>query len=191
MVTRRGPTLRKSDRTCAQILEAARSQFAQRGYAGTTLRDVAAGASIDPAMVIRYFGSKAGLFAQATTMELNLPDLAACPPARRGEALVRHFLSLWEGPGCNRALPILLRSAAVDPASAERVRAVFTTQVLPAIRRVAPADQAPTRAGLVVSQLLGIALARYILRIEPIAGLTREELVTGLAPAIQRYLDGS
>ena len=80
------------------ILAAARELFAAQGYERTTVRDIAARAEIDPALVIRYFGSKDGLFARAAVFDLRLPDLARrwTAPAS-GEALVRHFLDVWEG----------------------------------------------------------------------------------------------
>ena len=86
----------KSDRTRAAILAAARELFAAQGYERTTVRDVAAKAEIDPAMVIRYFGSKDGLFARAAVFDLRLPDLGAIERAELGPVLVGHFLDVWE-----------------------------------------------------------------------------------------------
>ena len=114
----------KSDRTRAAILEAARELFATEGYERTTVRDIAAKAAIDPALVIRYFGSKEALFVRAADIELRMPDLAAAPGSR-GEAIVRHFLSIWEGEGGNPGMTILLRSAASNPIAAEKLRDVF------------------------------------------------------------------
>ena len=118
-------------------------------------------AAIDPALVIRYFGSKEALFVRAADIELRMPDLAAATGSR-GEAIVRHFLSIWEGEGGNPGMTILLRSAASNPVAAEKLRDVFARQVLPALGRAGGGD--PGRAGLVSSQLLGLALCRYVLR---------------------------
>src|SRR5687768_10823778 len=90
------PPLKKSDRTRAAILEAARTLFAERGYESTTVREIASAANADPALVIRYFGSKEELFVRATEFELRLPDVAALKAGNEGEALVRHFFEIWE-----------------------------------------------------------------------------------------------
>src|SRR6185436_15458780 len=96
----------KSDRTRAAILAAAQKLFAGQGYERTTVRDIAAIAEIDPALVIRYFGSKDELFARVAVFDLKLPDLSKADRSKIGEMLVRHFLSLWEGENANGGLPI-------------------------------------------------------------------------------------
>src|SRR6185312_376232 len=103
-----------------------------------------------------------GLFAAAVDIALRLPALDDLPPERRGETLVRHFLSLWEGEGANDVLIVLLRSAVTNEAAAERMRTIFATQVGPVLAR---SPDAPARAALVASQLLGVALCRYVLRL--------------------------
>ncbi|MFG1796918.1 TetR family transcriptional regulator [Nocardia sp. NPDC049149] len=182
------PPARRSDATRAAILEAARARFAAEGFRKATIRAIATDAAIDPSMVMRYFGSKDGLFAAAVDIDLALPDLAAADPDRLGELLVRRFLALWEEPPGNEVLRTLLRSAVTDDAVTERFRTVFAEQVLPAVLRFGDAADAPRRSGLVVTQLLGIALCRYILRIPPVVALTREALIADIAPTIQRYL---
>src|SRR3982751_4720232 len=111
----------KSDRTRAQILEAARRLFSEHGYDGTSIRDVAAQASIDPAMVIRYFHSKDELFARAAVVDLQLPDQRIDPTAI-GETLIRRFLVNWEGQANGPGMIILLRSAASNEHAADKVR---------------------------------------------------------------------
>ena len=178
----------KSDRTRDAILEAARALFAERGYDATTVRDIAAAANIDPAMVIRYFGGKDPLFARAADLDLKLPDLSALPPDDIGAALVRHFLSVWEGEAS--ALPIALRSAASNELAAERLREIFASQVAPAIARLAGADT-PAVAGLVATQVLGLAFTRYVLKLPPVVALSRERLIAEVGRAIQGYIDGA
>lgn len=178
----------KSDRTRETILEAARTLFAERGYDGTTVRDIAAAANIDPAMVIRYFGGKDTLFARAADLDLKLPDLSAIPRELVGEALVRHFLSIWEGDAS--AMPIALRSAASNELAAERLREIFASQVSPFIARLAGPD-AQAVSGLVATQLLGLAFTRYVLKLPPVVALSRERLVTQVGGAIQSYIDGA
>lgn len=179
----------KSDRTRAAILAAARELFAAHGYERTTVRDVAAKAEIDPAMVIRYFGSKDGLFARAAVFDLRLPDVGAIDRSELGPALVGHFLDVWEGPAGDPGMAMLLRSAASNPAAAEQLQAVFAGQVLPMVMRAA-ADDPQARAGLVASQLLGLAFCRYVLELPPVAALPRERIVRDVGATIQRYLAG-
>ncbi len=176
----------KSNRTRAAILEAARELFATEGYERATVRVIAAKAAIDPALVIRYFGSKEALFARAVDIELHMPDLASAA-GLRGEAIVRHFLSIWEGEGGNPGMIILLRSAASNPAAAEKLRNVFTQQVLPALGR---GGGDPWRAGLISSQLLGLAFCRYVFELPPVVAMPVERLVREVGATVQRYLDG-
>lgn len=137
-------------------------------------------------MVMRYFGSKEGLFAAAVSLDLRLPDLTGVPRAEIGRLLVRHFLGLWEE---NEELTAVLRVGATNQAGAERMQRVFREQILPVARQVCPdPEQGPARAALVAAQLLGLALTRYVLRLEPAVALAREELVAWLAPTVQRYL---
>ncbi|RWQ33947.1 MAG: TetR/AcrR family transcriptional regulator [Mesorhizobium sp.] len=166
----------KSDRTRAQILKAARLLFAEHGYDGASIRDVAAHASIDPAMVIRYFRSKDELFARAAVIDLQLPALRVLDRNAVGETLVRRFLEIWESPASGPGMAILLRSATSNEFAAEKAVA-------------APAD-AGRRAGLVSSQLLGLAMCRYLLRLPPVVALSHDEIIQNIGPTLQRYVVG-
>ncbi|MGK5519832.1 TetR family transcriptional regulator [Micromonospora sp. URMC 107] len=180
---------RRSDVTRAAILRAARERFAADGYDRATIRAIAADARIDPSMVMRYYGSKEGLFAAAAEFDLRLPELADVPPERLGELLVRHFVDRWETDGTMAAL---LRTAATNPAAAERMRGIFADQLTAAVTRVVPGPvEAPRRAGLVASQMLGVALTRYVLRLPPMVDVDPAELVAWVAPTVQRYLRGA
>ncbi|KAF0847935.1 TetR/AcrR family transcriptional regulator [Nocardia caishijiensis] len=179
--------IRRSDATRAAILAAARTRFAADGYAKATIRAIAADAKIDPSMVMRYFGSKDGLFAAAAQIDLDLPDLRAADPNTLGELLIRRFLTIWED-NDNTVLLILLRTSITDEAVAARVREIFAAQVLPAVLRVGDPADAPRRAGLIVTQLLGLALCRYILRLPPVTALEPDQIVTDIAPTLRHYL---
>jgi AcrR family transcriptional regulator len=178
----------KSERTRAAILAAARAQFGLHGYDRTSIRAIAAQAKIDPAMVIRYFTSKEGLFAAAVDVDLRLPDLSGIAADDLGERLTEHFLDRWEGRFGDDVLVILLRSAVTDPSAAERLQSVFIEQVAGALRPLGPPGDGDRRAALVASQLLGVALTRYLLRLPGIADRPRDDLLADLAPTIQRYL---
>ncbi|MFF7470178.1 TetR family transcriptional regulator [Streptomyces sp. NPDC008092] len=178
--------MRRSDASRSAILAAARERFAADGYERATIRAIAKDARIDPSMVMRYFGSKDGLFAAAVTVDLRMADLSQVSDAEAGRAVVDHFLDLWEA---NEELTAVLRVAVTNEAGAERVRAIFREQVVPLAARVCPdPEQVVTRAGLCAAQLLGIALTRYVVRLAPVVALTREEITAWLGPTVQRYL---
>jgi AcrR family transcriptional regulator len=182
------PTSRRSDPTRAAILAAARDRFAADGYERATIRAIAAQAGIDPAMVMRYYGNKEKLFAAAATFDLQLPDLAGLPRSRYGEALVRNFLRRWEGDGTFLAL---LRAAATNDAARDRMRDIFASQVAPLVATASPTPaQTPARAALIASQLLGLALCRDVLQLPTIEAMPVEEVISWVAPVIQRYLTG-
>lgn len=181
----------RSAPTRQAILIAARARFASEGYERTTVRAVASDAGIDPSMVMRYYGSKQGLFAAAADIDLRLPSLHGVAPDRLGEVLARHFLSLWEGSHHDDALVILLRTATTHEGAAQRMREVFDQQAVPTISAALSGTDGPRRAGLVGSQLLGVALCRYVLRLEPIASQDPQQLADDIATTIQRYLTGS
>lgn len=181
---------RRSTATRAAILDAARRRFAADGFRKATIRAIAADATIDPAMVMRYYGSKDELFAAAIDVDLRLPDLGATDPAALGEALTRHFLALWERPPTDETLLTLLRSAVTGDAAVATIQQVFTEQVRVAVSRVGDPADASRRAALVASQLLGLALCRYVLRLPPATALTEDQIVDDVAPTIQRYLTG-
>src|SRR5258708_39543850 len=143
----------KSQRTKAAILKAAQELFADPGYERATVRDIAARAAIDPAMVIRYFGSKEGLFARATAFDLRLPDLTMIAKRDIGGTLIAHFFEIWEGSLSNGSLISLLRAAASSEDAANAVRAIFGGQVAPMLARVVPPAELPLRAGLVATQI--------------------------------------
>ena len=181
---------RKSDRTRAAILNAARAQFQQHGYDRTSIRAVAAAAEIDPSMVMRYFGSKEGLFAAAAHIDLQLPNLSGVPVRQRGQALLEHFIRRWEGDLSDDVLVLLLRSAVTDDRAAQRLQAVFQEQLVDTLSRMSGPEEALRRAGLIASQVLGVALGRYLLKLPGLADRPPADLIADLAPTIQRYLTG-
>lgn len=176
---------RSSAETKAKILAAARERFATTGFQGTTIRGVAADAGVDPAMVMRYFGNKDQLFAAAAEFDLEFPDFAAMDPAQVGRSMVAHFLHRWER---DEALILLLRSGATNTEAAQRMQQIFGTQLLPVVAALAPPGEAGWRAGLIASQILGLALCRFVLRLPPVTEMTRDQVIDWIGPTIQRYL---
>ena len=177
----------RSEGTRRAILGAARATFAARGYEQTTIRAVAARAGVHASMVMRYFRSKAGLFTAAVTMDLRVPDLRSVPASRRGELLVRSFVSRWEDPLHNDELIALLRTAVTSQTVAERLQAVLGQLITEPIAALAD-ERAAERGTLIAAQLLGLALCRYILCFEPLASLPADDVVAAVAPSVQRYL---
>ena len=181
-------TEKRSDQTRAAILQAARERFGSHGYDRTTIRAVAAAAEIDPAMVMRYFGSKEQLFDAALAVDLHLPDLSGVAPEDVPRLVVRLFLDRWESDPADDALLVLLRSAVTNERAAARMREVFAAQVAPALAAALGRDVPAHRAALVSAQLLGLALTRYLLRLPPVAALTPQEVEDALGPAIRATL---
>ncbi|MFC3449456.1 TetR/AcrR family transcriptional regulator [Amycolatopsis speibonae] len=177
---------RRSDATRATILAAARERFAADGYEKATIRAIARDAEIDPSMVMRYYGNKAGLFAAAVSIDPGLPGMPVEPGEAIGRTLVRRFLTLWEE---NAELTALMRVGVTDPVAADRMQSVLRDQLIPLARRLGPEpEQAPARAALCASTVLGLALTRYVLRFPAAVALGREEIVDWLGPTLQRYL---
>lgn len=177
----------RSEGTRRAILAAARATFAARGYEQTTIRAVAAQAGVDASMVMRYFRSKAGLFTAAVTMDLHVPDLRSAPASRRGDLLVRHFISRWEDPRRDDELIALLRTGVTSETVAGQLQAVLSQLITEPIAALGE-EHAAERGTLIAAQLLGLALCRYILRFEPLASLPADDVVAAVAPSVQRYL---
>jgi AcrR family transcriptional regulator len=178
---------RDAQATRSTILDTARSQFGSHGFERTTIRSVASAAGVDPALVMHYFGSKAALFAAAARFDITFPDLSDVAPERVADVLLPTFIAVWgpQGP----FLP-LLRAAATNQAAADALLKVFVDRVAPALAAVV-SDRAAERAALVGSQLLGLAVARYILCIPALAGMDDVTLIEWLRPVLTHYLTGA
>jgi AcrR family transcriptional regulator len=188
-VNSRWPTIvdmrRTSQDTKAAILAAARERFGAAGFQAATIRAIAADAGIDPSMVMRYFGSKDQLFAAAAEFDLRFPDLTELDRAEVGRSLVSHFLQRWEG---DEALVILMRSSATNAAAAQRMQQIFSAQLEPLVASLVPAAESGRRAGLIATQILGVAWCRFVLQLPTVVTMTRAEIVDWVGPTIQRYL---
>ena len=138
-------------------------------------------------MVMRYFGNKEQLFAVAAEIDLRIPDFSHIARRGTGAALVEHFLDRWEG---DETLIALLRTAATNDAIAARLQAVFTTQMAPVIAKLTDEPRAAVlvRAGLVATQMLGLAFTRYVLKLQPVVMLKRPEIVRRIGATVQSYL---
>jgi AcrR family transcriptional regulator len=183
---RAGPTESRAD-----ILAAARRLFAERGYDGATIRAIAQEAGVDAALVHHFFGTKEQVFVAAMELPFQpadlLPQLVGGPREQVGERFVRVFLALWRDPERRAPVLALLRSATTNEQAAEMIRQ-FVTEAL--LTRLAGAlDISPLRVTAAASQLVGMAMLRYLVGVEPLASADEEEIVRLIAPVIQRYLD--
>jgi AcrR family transcriptional regulator len=174
------------------ILAAARERFGSRGYDATSLRAIATEAGVDPALVIHYFGSKEGLFVAATGMPVNLPDvlagLAALPAPDRVQALVRGYLHMVDSDATRDQIIAVVRSAVSNDKAAAMLREFMTAQLIPVIADLTDEPDARLRASLVAAQLIGIAMLRHVVKVEPLAKSTPDEIVALVAPVIEGYV---
>jgi AcrR family transcriptional regulator len=179
--------------TRASILAEATALFASHGYAGTTVRAVAAAAGVDAALVHHYFGSKDDLFLAALQAPLDprevLRSVAEGGLEGAGERLLRTFLGVWDDEATRLPLLALVRRV-FDPEGRQLVRDGFMRMVLAPIGAGLGVDQPELRMSLVASQLMGIVLTRYVVGVEPLASASPDELVAAYAPALQGYLEG-
>ncbi|MDQ1218280.1 TetR/AcrR family transcriptional regulator [Microbacterium arborescens] len=177
----------KGRRSREAILRAAAVRFESDGFDRATVRGIARDAGIDAAMIVRYFGSKESLFLAATSIDLELPRVDTESELGPGQALARHAVALWGSETPGRALRILLRASAQDAEAAVRVRDVFATQVSPFL--AGEQGDSPVRASLITSQILGYALGRYIIGLDPLVDVDDEEAARRLGVALQALID--
>lgn len=191
MSTRRGRRVSGGD-TRGEILTAARAMFAEGGYAATTLRAVALRAHVDPALILHHFGSKETLFRSAMDVPLDPAAIAAIiGDGNRdalGERVCMYFLGLWEEPATREPLLAMLRSALTNDAAADSLRGFLSEALVGRVALMLDVPDAALRATLVGSQLVGLAIDRYLLRLEPLASADTDTVVRWVAPTLQRYL---
>ena len=179
--------------TRAAILSAARARFAEHGYAGTTIRAVATDAGVDAALVHHYFGTKDELFLAAMERPVDPREVLASAmnggPDGAGERFLTAFLSVWDDPELQPALVGVVR-AMLDPASSRLLTEGFLPVVVRPIGEALGIDRPEHRMPIVASQVVGVILLRYVMRVEPLASMSSQDVVATYAPTIQRYLTG-
>jgi len=177
--------------TREEILAAARAHFAKAGYEGGTVRGIAAEAGVDPSLVLHYFGSKEGVFRAAVHFPVDpaefIPRLLAPGLDGLGERLVHFFLDTWDSPA-GRPLLALIRSVVASESAAALLREFVTREILGRLARELNVDQPQLRASLAASTLIGVAMLRYVIKLEPLASARSDDIAGWLGPAVQRYL---
>ncbi|MFI8368783.1 TetR family transcriptional regulator [Streptomyces sp. NPDC085466] len=175
-----------------RILAAARAQFAERGYDKTSVRGIAKAAGVDPALVHHYFGTKDEVFAAAIEVSfepaLVVPAIIDGPRDAVGERLARFFIGVWENPATRAPLLAVIRSAVTHEAAAKVLRSFVLRRLLERIAADLAVPDPKFRAELAASQMIGIAILRYVIQVEPLASADPEQIVAEVAPTLQRYL---
>jgi len=181
--------------TRGQIITAARQAFAAKGFAGVSMRAIAADAGVDAALIHHYFDSKQQLFlatvALPTDLLQRLELVGAGDRKDLGERLVRTVLGVWDSE-LQPSLIAAIRTALTDPALTRSIVEFFTLEVIGHVLRRddLPPEEANRRAGLVASQVLGLLIGRYVLRLPVLVDRRTEDLVAEVGPTVQRYVDG-
>jgi AcrR family transcriptional regulator len=170
----------------ARIVTAAREEFAEHGWAGTTLRAVARAADVDPALVYHYFGSKEGLLDAATNPPQKWLESVAkvwtTPIDQLGAALITLLLASWADDEIGPTLRAILQTAAHEPSTREKLRRIVEGSLMGVSELGSDEHDRLVRSGLISSQMMGFALMRYVWKIEPIASMTDDEAIAAIAP---------
>ncbi|AKT51183.1 TetR/AcrR family transcriptional regulator [Arsenicicoccus sp. oral taxon 190] len=177
----------------ADIVRAAREEFAAKGYDATSLRAVARAAGVDPALVHHYFDGKPDLFTATLDLPVNprrrIDEVLQLPHDQLGAAVVRVFLSVWDSPEGRDRMAALLRSVASHDAAARLLREFVVREVVGRLAAHVSPQRVDARAALVGSQLIGLAMLRYVLEVPGVAEASVEDLVRDVGPTVQRYLE--
>lgn len=177
-----------------RIIAAAVDEFGEHGYDGSTVRSIAARAVVDSALVHHYFGTKADLFAEAIGIplrpDIDVPGILAGPRDEVGERMVRYILEAFEQPDVRRRGVMLMRTAIGSRLTTPLLAGFLSRELIGRITKRLEVDDAELRATLVASQIAGLLLTRYVLKLGPIAAAPVDELVARIGPTVQRYLFG-
>lgn len=176
--------------TREKILGAARAQFARHGYDGATVRGIAAAARVDPKLVLHYFESKDGVFKAAIEFPINpaeeIPRLLRPGLDDLGARLVRFFVDVWDSPSGTRAHAVI-RSMVTSDSAAALMRDFVRREILARLAEALELDHPQVRASLAASQLIGLAMLRYVVKVEPLASAPPAKLASWIGPTLQRY----
>lgn len=180
--------------TRTAILAAAKQAFGAQGYSATSVRAVARAAGVDPSLVGHFFGSKDELFEAALELPLDpavlLARLLEPPVDGLGERVVRTFLGVWDASPGQTPMLTMLRGATSHPDSAVKLRDLLLRVLMRPLAVGAGAGDPDLRAALLASQIVGLAVTRYVLHLEPVASASADELAPLYGPTLQRYLTG-
>jgi AcrR family transcriptional regulator len=177
------------------VLDAARAAFGARGYAKTTIKGVAAAAGVTPAVVRKYYDNKERLFAAALRLPFDpasaVPELVAPGLDGMGERLVRFTFDTLGDPEVRKDLGNLFKAGSSAGKATQSIQDFLEESVVDRVVAAVGVPDARMRVALITSYLTGVAAARYVLRMEPLASAPEDEVVRLVAPTIQDLLDPS
>lgn len=181
--------------TRGEIIAAAEELFSAEPFEQVSMRAVARRAGVDPALVHHYFSGKAELFLTAVAEVSADPAqvfgvLDQLPVPRRGAGLVLAFTAVWDEPGRDGRFTAFATAMMASPDLTVGAREFITTQIGARVTALADPQAQQLRASLVLSQMLGMAMLRYTVKVEPVASMERAGLAEVYGPTIQHYLTG-
>jgi AcrR family transcriptional regulator len=180
--------------TRATILVAAQSEFADKGFDRVSMRGIAKVAGVDPSLMYHYFGSKDDVLLASLDVPFDprevIPALTRDGVAGLGDRIASRFLTIWDDPANQTRLVTVVRASMSSSAAQDLLTNGVARMILGPIREVIPTEEAALRTSFVASQLLGLAVTRYVLRLEPLASAPPEVVIAAIGPTLQRYLDG-
>jgi AcrR family transcriptional regulator len=172
------------------ILAAARELFAEKGYDGASIRAIARGADVNPALVHHFFGPKENVFIEAMRLPFSpaelLPVIMNAPEGRIGEALIRTFLGIWGDAERRAPMVALLRSAMTNEQAATMMRQFMSAALFGRVAELRGIS--PLKINAAAGHMIGVMFLRYVIEVEPIASASEDELIPLLAPALNLYL---
>jgi AcrR family transcriptional regulator len=173
------------------ILAAARALFAEVGYEQASIRAIARRAEVDPALVHHYFGTKDELLIAAVHLPIDAATIIAAAFEDRehlGNTLIRSILTLWDRPEIRDRVIALIRGAVANPNVLAIMRSVVAREVVQPLAQRIDLPHPELRAELAATHLIGLAMGRYIARIEPLASTPADQLAAAIGPTLHRYL---
>jgi AcrR family transcriptional regulator len=180
--------------TRSTILAAAQSEFADKGFDRVSMRGIAKTAGVDPSLMYHYFGSKDDVLLASLDVPFDprevIPALTREGVEGLGSRIAARFLAIWDDPANQSRLVTVVRASMSSTAAQDLLTNGLARMILGPIREVVAPPEAAIRTSYVASQLLGLAVTRYVLRLEPLASAPSEVVMAAIGPTLQRYLDG-
>lgn len=175
-----------------RILAAATDEFGEHGYDASTTRAIAGRAGVDPALLHHHFGTKADLFAASIggplRPDLAVPEILTGPRERTGERLVAYVLGMWDSPTVGPRALVMLRTSLGSRRATPLLAGFLRRELLDKVAAGLEAEDAGLRADLAASQIAGLIIARYVLRLPDLVAAPTDVLVVRVGATVQGYL---
>lgn len=176
-----------------RLLHAARERFNTHGYASTTVRAVAKDAGVDHSLVNYYFGSKEGLFGAVielvkTPGEVLTAAMNRADRTRLAPSILDAAVATWDVPEQQLIIGQLFTGSLADPATHRIMTEYVQSQLFARIAAAVGGPEATRWASGIAATITGLFFTRYVLRLEPIASMSRAEIVRYLTPPLEASL---